>query len=376
MDHLRCREKITMTISEERKKRIIDLYYNQGKTTREIAKIERVSIRDISPTLKEEESKRQRYKDQRQQEEVSSKAYKLFSKGKHPVDVAIALNLRQPEATKLYNEYWKLKQMHILDSIFKETNGKLGPFLKLFRLMKEKHMNTAQVIYAVDIAANRLPYMESLYNQLKDEVDKLQYTIQGLLKNRDDLKYKISILDKTAFSIEQDCKRKQQQLQALTAQKDRLEKWIRNISNNDELKQLVKENVKAALSENKQVISVALTALLQTLTSDPETINIIYKILTTNEDEQHKDDNNDNVTKYLESNKDKILNLVEKNYQNLVEALTNKFIGTTITASPSSSPTLSLPQSSSTFPNLSDQSNTYRIEEPEIYDDSKGDIAD
>jgi hypothetical protein len=151
-----------MTISEERKKRIIDLYYNQGKTTREIAKIERVSIRDISPTLKEEESKLQRHKDQRQQEEVFSKAYKLFSKGKHPVDVTIAINLRQPEATKLYNEYWKLKQMHILDSIFKETNGKLGPFLKLFRLMKEKHMNIAQVIYAVDIAANRLPYMESL----------------------------------------------------------------------------------------------------------------------------------------------------------------------------------------------------------------------
>ena len=69
--------------------------------------------------------------------------------------------------------------------------------------------------------------------------------------------------------------------------------------------------------------------------------------------------------------------IAEKHYENLVEALTNKFIGTTTTASPSSNPTLSLPQSSSTFPNLSDQSNTYRIEEPEIYyDNSKGDIAD
>ena len=52
-----------MTISEERKKRVIDLYYNQGKTTREIARIERMSIRDISPILREEESKRQRHKD-------------------------------------------------------------------------------------------------------------------------------------------------------------------------------------------------------------------------------------------------------------------------------------------------------------------------
>ena len=31
-----------MSNREEGKKRIIDLYYNQGKTTREIAKIERI----------------------------------------------------------------------------------------------------------------------------------------------------------------------------------------------------------------------------------------------------------------------------------------------------------------------------------------------
>jgi predicted HTH domain antitoxin len=45
-----------------KKKTVIDLYYNQRKTTREIAKIERMSIRDISIILKEEESKRQKYK--------------------------------------------------------------------------------------------------------------------------------------------------------------------------------------------------------------------------------------------------------------------------------------------------------------------------
>jgi len=42
-------------------------------------------------------------------------------------------------------------------------------------------------------------------------------------------------------------------------------------------------SVKAVLSENKQVISVAFTALIQTLTSDPQMINIIYKILTAND---------------------------------------------------------------------------------------------
>ena len=48
-----------------------------------------------------------------------------------------------------------------------------------------------------------------LYKQLKDEVDKLQYIRQGLLNDIAALKYKISILDKTPFSIEQDYKRKE-----------------------------------------------------------------------------------------------------------------------------------------------------------------------
>jgi DNA-directed RNA polymerase specialized sigma subunit len=57
MNYLRCRSKIILTIGEERKKQVKELYYNQGKTMHEIAKIERMSIRDISVILKEEEAR-------------------------------------------------------------------------------------------------------------------------------------------------------------------------------------------------------------------------------------------------------------------------------------------------------------------------------
>jgi len=83
-----------LTISEERKKWVINLYYNHGKTTREIAKIERISPRDIHAIIKEEEARRQRYKDEKHQQEISSKAYKLFSERKSPIEVSIALNQR------------------------------------------------------------------------------------------------------------------------------------------------------------------------------------------------------------------------------------------------------------------------------------------
>ena len=72
-----------------------------------------------------------------------------------------------------------------------------------------------------------------------------------------------------------------------------------------------------------------------------------------NDSEQYKDNNN-NITKYLELNDDRILNLGKKNYENLVGVLTNNAIAT---AASSSSPTLSLPQLS-TFSNSFDHIST------------------
>ena len=83
---------------EQRRKRVIDLYFNQHKTYAEIAQIERISPRDIHIIIKEEQARRQKYK----QQELSAKAYKLFSEDKTTVEVAIALNLREPEVTKMY----------------------------------------------------------------------------------------------------------------------------------------------------------------------------------------------------------------------------------------------------------------------------------
>jgi hypothetical protein len=63
--------------------------------------------------------------------------------------------------------------------------------------------------------------MEGLYRQVKDELDSMQRTRQCLSNDIQALKNKISILDKTAFSSEQECRSKEQQSQPLTIQKDR-----------------------------------------------------------------------------------------------------------------------------------------------------------
>jgi hypothetical protein len=150
---------------------------------------------------------------------------------------------------------------------------------------------------------------------------------------------------------------------------------IANILSDDnegysKLKQILKENVKAALSEKRTLISVSFAAIIQTLKSDPQMANLIYSIpINANNGKQQHKDNNNNSIECIEANKDNILDLAEKHFGNLVEVLT-------INAIDNTSPNPTLSSSSSTFPNSFDQINTYKIEESESFHDSKGDIAD
>jgi hypothetical protein len=80
-----------------------------------------------------------------QQLSLSTQAYKLFFKGKPPLEVAVTLDLGESEVTKFYKEYWKLKNLHNLNMVYKETKGDMESFLKLYRLSKVARINV-QVI--------------------------------------------------------------------------------------------------------------------------------------------------------------------------------------------------------------------------------------
>ena len=123
---------MTILTRQERERLVIELYYNQGKTYREISKEAKISPRDIGVILNKvieektegEEGIKQQYdteknwKQEQQLPSLSTQAYKLFSEGKTPLEVAIVLNLRQSEATEYYKEYWKLKQLHSLNMVY------------------------------------------------------------------------------------------------------------------------------------------------------------------------------------------------------------------------------------------------------------------
>ena len=120
-----------------------------------------------------ENKKQQQEQEQLEQLSLSTQAYKLFSERKTPIDVAVALNVREAEVTRFYKEYLKLDQIHDLNMAYEELKGDITPFLKLYRSARAAGMSEEHVVHLLRIANDDLPAVEHRYESLKQEVNSL-----------------------------------------------------------------------------------------------------------------------------------------------------------------------------------------------------------
>jgi hypothetical protein len=338
-----------MTIIEQRKERIIDLYYNQGKTTRDIAKIERVSIRDISSILKEEESKREKYKAQ----EISSKAYKLFSEKKSPVESAIALNLREPEITKLYKEYRKLQGLHKFNLICEEIGeGNIDGFVEFYNRAKKRGMGPMHMVKVLAIANEDLPFLEEKCDLLEIKKNDLESKIQQLKNELHNLEDQEVSLIKLLKSYTSSCERKRQEAESLNNKKLRSEALVTRFKNNNEeylrIERTVEEKVKNVLAESKVLLHKAIFSIIETLRNGNNITKdrlISFLAKEAKEVSHYRDYNyasstsmssssspsyaEHNSAQHIEDSKDTILDEAEKLYNHMTKDLTDIIIDNT-----------------------------------------------
>ena len=148
---------------KEREELVLNLYFNQNKTYPEIAKIARISPRDIKPIIDKayQEKERQAHKS------LAVQAYELFFKGKTLLQVTIDLNLGQAQATTYYEEYLKLVGLDDITKIYVEFKGDVSYFVSLCKAAKAAKMGVSQVVNLLRIANNYLPLAEPRYEVLQ-----------------------------------------------------------------------------------------------------------------------------------------------------------------------------------------------------------------
>jgi hypothetical protein len=187
---------------QEKEKVVIDLY-NQGMTIREISKKCHMSFRDIGAILKKASGEKEENQDEKSSLlSPSSQAYRLYSEGKTPLEVAIALDLTESETTRFYDEYLNLNQMHELSVVYDEIGSDVMHFLQLYRLSKKERMNPHHVVSLLRIANNDLPASERRYYRLKKDIVLLELEKQ----KSEQIGSQVGILAKLAEDYKQQTK--------------------------------------------------------------------------------------------------------------------------------------------------------------------------
>jgi hypothetical protein len=338
---------------QERERLVLELY-NQGKTIREIAKEVRISFRDIgiilNKTLEEktEASKEEQGQDNNnngvennQQEphlSLAAQAYKLFSEGKTPLEVAIALNLGESDATKFYKEYWKLKQLHNLNMVYEELRGDIEPLLRLYKLSKAKGMDIKKVVNLLKMSNNDLPDIEERFKTLRNDMSMLQFQKRIDKRNLYQLNNQITATTKLLNSFRMSCERERREIENLCNEKARLEAIVIGFKSSneeylDKIKQAAYEEVKSILTDGKLLLKFATLSVIESLRMNPELYNFVSYSISNNSTISH----GSNYSSLMLSGRQQqqsfndgytalILEESEKLYNKLMIELTNRVI--------------------------------------------------
>ena len=158
--------------SREKEKRVLE-WLDQNKSYREIQDRLHISSRDISFIAKKAKAKKDKEEEKKRQTSNTSKAYKLFTKGKSLLYVATTLGIEAPEARKIYMDYLDLKGYHHVGEVLQQFDIQtIRNFSKSY-MGNDNIIDEKKLIEAIKISAS-LPKIKQEYNNILPQVQGLR----------------------------------------------------------------------------------------------------------------------------------------------------------------------------------------------------------
>ena len=234
----------------EREKKVLELY-DQDKSTREIAKELRMSLRDISIILRKNQASHgiaimdnENDNNKKSPNEKATQAYKLFSKGTKLSDVAIDLGLREKQASNLFSEFLLLNGQQELYDIYLAEKYYLRSLLKLHGLLKREGLtidnnNIEWFVNMVNIGTYKIPEIQKQHAKAKDELEVIEYKRVMSKHELDIMNNQIILLRRSVYQLSATCNRKRNEIAYLQNQIQVLRGQINELNNRNQQQQEV-----------------------------------------------------------------------------------------------------------------------------------------
>ncbi len=156
-----------MILNREEKERLVLKLANEGKSTREIAQVAHVSLKDIGIITRKSTGDDKKQHDEILTKKLSldSKCLHMFKEGNNNVDVAITLDMPADDVMANYLDYQRLQKLDDFIQLYRDLGNDLPLFILLYKRMKLEDLLTKKEIL-------NLIRIESDLKELAYKIDK------------------------------------------------------------------------------------------------------------------------------------------------------------------------------------------------------------
>jgi hypothetical protein len=200
----------------------------------------------------------------------------MFEEGSNPIQVAIALNLRENQVREYYREYWDLNGLYQLNQMYEELGNDIWSISELNRRTKAEGLTPQQVSRILKTTTT----LEYNIRDLEGEQARLEFSNKQAaetFQRLTDLKLKDhKILEENDYIISQ----QNREIERLNTEKTRLENNIASIQHDDEtcimIKQMVKQEMESIMPNPKKLLRIAIASLFESERKNPGKLRALY----------------------------------------------------------------------------------------------------
>ena len=183
-------------LTRKEKEDLVIKLAEEGKTTRDIAQVAHVSLKDIGTILRRYTGEEEEPSYHEKGLLTCSRPFKLFKEGKSLIDVAIALDIDADEVLGAYSDYLRLLNLNKLMTLYRELGDEDFSLLEyLYNQLKWEGLATKRDIHRIIGAAGELRNLDQALIETASDIGRLNFFKSNLEKDVDDLTKRIDEYD-------------------------------------------------------------------------------------------------------------------------------------------------------------------------------------
>ena len=158
-------------LTRKKKESLVIKLAEAGKTTRDIARVAHVSLKDIGTILRRYTGEEGESPYCKKGLSTCSRAFRLFKEGKNKVDVAITLDIEADQVFCIYEDYLRLLSLDRLTTMYKELgNDGIDLLNYLYNQLKWDGLATKEDIHRIIGTAGELGNLDQALIETSSDV--------------------------------------------------------------------------------------------------------------------------------------------------------------------------------------------------------------